>query len=242
MGPAGGGAGLAVFPAEFPQVEYKKKTSGTSLTLSGWGFEPGEAFIASLVAEGGNPQLLSGGVADDRGVIYNAPAKSGKPVNLVPALLKPGNYLITVAGSSGTMAHTTFRLLEPVTEPKPSAGPGIGLAVFPAALPQSDPKAKNEARAFVTLSGWGFQPGEAWVAFMELNEGSMELNEEGPTILTNGNADDRGVVYAEPWKKSKPRGLVPASLKPGNYLVTMEGTGGTTAHATLTILDPLPTA
>jgi len=121
-------------------------------------------------------------------------------------------------------------------------GQGVaGLVVLPAAQPQSHPKAKNEARAFVTLSGWGFQPGEHWMAFMELNEGAMELNTEGPTMLTNGHADERGVVYAEPWKRSKPRGLVPYSLKPGNYLVTMEGTEGTTAHATLTVLDPLPT-
>ena len=121
-GPGGPAVGVVMVPAEIVQ--------GKVGTLMGWGFQEGEAWIASIDlpvkgvwSVGGPSAILSGGEANMQGVI-NAVANAvvGAEVGLIPAAVPPGFYLVKIEGSAGTKASTTVRVLPaPTPTPKPIA-------------------------------------------------------------------------------------------------------------------------
>lgn len=74
--------------------------------------------------QGGPATTLSGGEADARGVIYAAAVQAvGSEVNLVPASLKPGSYLVTAEGSANTKAYYTLEITPAPTPVPPTATP-----------------------------------------------------------------------------------------------------------------------
>ena len=129
-GPAGPAVGVVVTPPEVIQ--------GRVASLIGWGFKPGEAWVAYMdLSKDGPSAVLSGGEADDQGIIGAAGvAKVGSEVNLVPLAVKPGFYRVTVEGSNGTKAYTTLRVLPaPTPTPRPATTPAATAAPAATATP-----------------------------------------------------------------------------------------------------------
>ena len=114
LGPAGPMVGVVINPPEIIQ--------GRVATLMGWGFKPGEAWVAYMdLSKDGPSAVMSGGEANAQGIIGAVGvATVGSEVNLVPAAVKPGFYIVTVEGSNGTKAYTTLNVLPaPTPTPRP---------------------------------------------------------------------------------------------------------------------------
>ena len=88
----------------------------------------------------------------------------------------------------------------------------------------------------MSLSGWGFNACEAWVAYMSLGKDKPEA------VLSGGEATSEGIIGATGITvAAEARNLIPVNTAPGFYYIKVEGSEGTRAYSTLEVL-PAPTA
>lgn len=83
----------------------------------------------------------------------------------------------------------------------------------------------------MSLSGWGFNACEAWVAYMSLGKGKPEAVLSGGETTSEGVFGATGITVA-----AEARNLIPVNTAPGFYYVTVEGSEGSRAFSTLQVL------